>query len=340
MYRHCIHCSADVGTNQVLEWFPVGRTLAFDPARGRLWAVCGRCARWNLAPIEERWEAIEEAEKLYFDARVHAHSGNIGKARLADGTGLVRIGAAPRVEAAGARYARTLVRRRRAYLVATGLFWGGHLVHGPVGVGMFSVALLYTLATVRNLGPVLQRLPPGLAPEGRGPAIRKSEVGTMRLVPDGDGLAVRVAATKTAPPLVLRDDLALGVLARGMVLVNHKGAGHDDVRIATGLIDARGSAAEYLRTLCSEEGTLLREPDYGWRRELAWLWSTPEVDPAGHLSSDEGLALEIALHEERERRALEGELKLLESAWREAEELASIADRLAGQLAGIVHRAT
>jgi hypothetical protein len=38
------------------------------------------------------------------------------------------------------------------------------------------------------------------------------------------------------------------------------------------------------------------------------------------------LALEMAAHEESERRALEGELHLLEAAWREAEEIAGIAD--------------
>ncbi len=40
------------------------------------------------------------------------------------------------------------------------------------------------------------------------------------------------------------------------------------------------------------------------------------------------LALEMALHEEDERRALEGELWRLEKAWREAEEIAGIADDL------------
>jgi hypothetical protein len=40
------------------------------------------------------------------------------------------------------------------------------------------------------------------------------------------------------------------------------------------------------------------------------------------------LALEMALHEEQERRALEGELAMLEEAWQQAEEIASIADNL------------
>jgi hypothetical protein len=40
------------------------------------------------------------------------------------------------------------------------------------------------------------------------------------------------------------------------------------------------------------------------------------------------VALEMALHEEQERRAMDGELAELEAMWREAEEIAAIADAL------------
>jgi hypothetical protein len=40
------------------------------------------------------------------------------------------------------------------------------------------------------------------------------------------------------------------------------------------------------------------------------------------------LAVEMLLHEELERHALAGELKLLRARWREAEEIASIADSI------------
>jgi Flp pilus assembly protein TadD len=40
------------------------------------------------------------------------------------------------------------------------------------------------------------------------------------------------------------------------------------------------------------------------------------------------LALEMALHEEAERRAIQGELAVLEAAWQEAEVIAKIADKL------------
>jgi hypothetical protein len=46
------------------------------------------------------------------------------------------------------------------------------------------------------------------------------------------------------------------------------------------------------------------------------------------LNPIDALALEMALHEESERDALEGELTALETAWREAEEIAAIADSL------------
>jgi hypothetical protein len=61
VYTTCIFCHGALGANEAIEHFPVGRRLAFDGEKGRLWVVCRRCERWNLTPIEERWEAIEAA---------------------------------------------------------------------------------------------------------------------------------------------------------------------------------------------------------------------------------------------------------------------------------------
>ena len=49
---------------------------------------------------------------------------------------------------------------------------------------------------------------------------------------------------------------------------------------------------------------------------------------ADSLTDVERLALEMAVHEESERRVLEGELAHLAEAWQGAEEIAAIADRL------------
>ena len=47
-----------------------------------------------------------------------------------------------------------------------------------------------------------------------------------------------------------------------------------------------------------------------------------------YVSLEKRLALEIVLNEDVERRAMEGELSLLEIAWRDAERIAGIADSL------------
>jgi hypothetical protein len=92
MYATCLFCHRPLGRNEALEHFPVGRRLAYDAERGRLWIVCRHCARWNLSPLEARWEAIEEAERLYRGTRLRAATDQVGLARVADGTELVRIG--------------------------------------------------------------------------------------------------------------------------------------------------------------------------------------------------------------------------------------------------------
>src|SRR5918997_842011 len=89
MYSTCLFCHADLGSNEVVEAFPVGRRLAFDQARGRLWVVCPKCGRWNLTPIEERWEAIEECERLFAGTRLRASTDQVGLARLREGLELV-----------------------------------------------------------------------------------------------------------------------------------------------------------------------------------------------------------------------------------------------------------
>jgi hypothetical protein len=104
MYSTCLFCSSALGQNEAVEAFPVGRRLAFDPARGRLWVVCPRCSQWNLSPLEERWEAIEECERLFRATRLRSSTENVGLGRVADGLDLVRIGTPLRPEFAAWRY--------------------------------------------------------------------------------------------------------------------------------------------------------------------------------------------------------------------------------------------
>jgi hypothetical protein len=115
MYSTCLFCHSALGANESLERFPVGRRLAFDSTKGRLWAVCLQCRRWNLTPVEERWEAIEDCERLYRGTTVRVSTEQIGLARLRDGLELIRVGRPIYPEFAAWRYgSRFLDRRRRA----------------------------------------------------------------------------------------------------------------------------------------------------------------------------------------------------------------------------------
>src|SRR4051812_25810928 len=111
MYSTCLHCHQSLGKNEAIEHLPIGRRLAFDSAKGRLWVVCSHCARWNLTPIEERWEAVEESEREFRRQRLRAQTDNVGLAKLAEGTELIRIGQPLRPEFAAWRYGGVFRRR-------------------------------------------------------------------------------------------------------------------------------------------------------------------------------------------------------------------------------------
>ncbi len=113
MFSTCLFCHSRLGKNEVVEHFPVGSRLAFDSARGRLWAVCPGCRRWNLSPLDDRWEAIEECERLFRSTRARVSTENIGLAPLASGVDLIRIGQPLRPEFAAWRYGSQLKWRRR-----------------------------------------------------------------------------------------------------------------------------------------------------------------------------------------------------------------------------------
>ncbi len=44
-----------------------------------------RCLRWNLSPLEERWEAIEQCERLFGDTQLRALIAGGAAASLALG---------------------------------------------------------------------------------------------------------------------------------------------------------------------------------------------------------------------------------------------------------------
>ena len=113
MFKTCMFCNRPLGTNEVIEHSPVGRRLAFDAERGRLWMVCRKCERWNLSPLEERWEAVEMCERLFRDTKLRVSTENVGLAKHPEGLELVRIGQPMRPEFAAWRYGDQFGRRRK-----------------------------------------------------------------------------------------------------------------------------------------------------------------------------------------------------------------------------------
>jgi hypothetical protein len=321
VYSTCLYCHATLGTNVVIESFLVGRRLAFDAARGRLWVVCRRCERWNLSPIEERWEAIDECERRFRDTRLRASTDNIGLARLPEGLELVRIGAALRPEFAAWRYGDQFGRRRRKHLLYTGAtaaVIGGIVIAGPVTgvIAGGSWGLINLVNTVHNLVEERRIRVKLRVPSVEHPLLmRKRQLQQTSLQPGGaDGWTLRLSyvtgARRGAKKRRSFADIEItgrdALQAAGQILpqLNAKGARKTEVATAVRLIEDVGDPLELF-------------PDSARRHSLLHT-----------LPTELRLALEMASHEEAERRAMEGELALLDAAWRTAEEIAAIADSL------------
>ena len=326
MYATCIHCRHHLGANDRIEHFPTGRKLAFDPAKGRLWVVCPSCGQWNLTPFEERWEALEECEKLFRATPRRASTSEIGIAIIPGALDLVRVGRPQRPEFAAWRYGERLLRRRRTVRWATGTagaIGAAGLVGAAVATGPMVLASL-------ALAPLVAAYAAALRGFGSSAALKMN----LRPVLQTAGIELTQMEAMYAGTQL---DLARAANAEGWRL---------RAELPGRVIDIEGSPA--FRIL----GTILpRISVYGATRaevESAVTMLDGAIDPAKHVAatvdricrsgyamSELGaipmslrLSLEMASQEESERRALEGELAELEATWRRAEEIAAIADDL------------
>ena len=341
MYSTCIFCQARLGANQSIESFPVGRRLAFDAARGRLWVVCRRCERWNLTPLEERWEAVEECEKRYRDSRQRVATDNVGLARVDDGMELVRIGSPLRPELAAWRYGDQFGRRRRRTIIQTGaaaIAGATLLASGPlVGMATGTVFLMGNLAL--NAWAVALARKNSLTlphPEGGRVHLSANQLAEVRLIAAAEqsgGWALDVPyvgrsqeddpwyrkvqfTNMTTDHVRLTGASAEFAAAKLLARINSGGARAQRVQDATRLLDESGDPARFFAHAASRT----RE----WGRVQMW----GDTGSLRFLPHPVRLALEMAAHEDTERLAMEGELAELEAAWRDAEEVAAIADSM------------
>ena len=320
MYRTCIFCRKPLGSNEVVETFPVGRRLAFDAARGRLWVVCRKCERWNLTPLEERWEAVEDCERIFRDTHLRVSTDNIGLARHPEGLTLVRIGEPLRPEFAAWRYGDQFGRRRRRMTLSTAAWLGaaGATAAGGLTVGLglgISVLIMLLFGT-----PWQQRRKVVEIPRDgrRAIVVRNVDAGAtcLRLSEDGMNLRLQVSHWRNIrrrERIWLEGEEARRVAGTILPAVNKAGGKKRVIMNAVDPIETAGGPERLVTDVASANDfkTVDGPPGY--------LWKMPEPTR---------LALEMSLHEEQERRALEGELWLLERAWRDAEEIAAISDDL------------
>lgn len=125
----------------------------------------------------------------------------------------------------------------------------------------------------------------------------------------------------------LHGQQALSVASRLLARINQAGAKNAMVQRAVERLEHETSPGALFAAVATQPQ---QEPS-SWIRYSSGVGAGTKYDPPGTLRSlafADRLALEMATHEERERQALEGELSALEAAWREAEEIASIADSL------------
>lgn len=322
MYTRCLVCATPFEPNQELEHAPHGRRLAFDPARGRLWVVCRTCRRWSLLPIEERWEALEELEKLTRDkGTLLSQTDNIALLRHGP-MDIVRVGRAERTEEAWWRYGKELASRRQKWnkLGLAGTVAAGAVVAGGWAAGGISIFGAWLVMghgsdTLRDgarwlrFGSSAWRGDRACDSCGyRFKALAYRDRASLGLFPTEESGQVELVSRCPRcghyrdAGLHLTGDEADRTLRR--ILAYHHFAGASEKRVfkASRLIQEAGSPQDLTRIVVRSGKRL------------------------GDLQRTGGIALEIAANEATEQRLLESELAELEAHWRREEELASIID--------------
>ena len=342
MYSTCLYCNRPLGDNEAIEEFPVGRRLAYDPAKGRLWVVCTRCQRWNLSPLETRWEAIEECERRFRETKLRASTDNIGLARLPEGLELVRIGRPQRPEFAAWRYGDQFgTRRKRAMLyTAAGVAAAGAVVVGGTAAGILTGGGWYGLHVAYRHLRERQTIARLRDHDDNPIRIQRKHLLESRLLPStgAGGWALEVAHAPgwrgwndDMDVMRVEGQPATRIAGQLMARVNWSGGRTDEVQSAVRQIEDAGHSEAYLRS-AAREAERLREAGATAlavkRRRRRSRATHTRKGSLQALPKEIRLAVEMATQEQSEREALAGELASLEAAWQAAEEVAAISDDL------------
>ncbi len=323
MYTHCLVCHAPFPKNEELEYFSTSTRVAFDAERGRLWAVCRSCKRWSLAPIEDRWEALEELNKIVRDrAKLLSQTDNVSLLRAGE-LDVIRVGRANLTEEAWWRYGQELTQRAAKHqkLTFLGTAAAGAAIAGgwaTGGVTWLGAWLLWENAPKQVTHAARWLRFGGNAWRGTRQCGRCGQVfrnlafrdRAQLILSPGEAPGDALSVTQRCPTCgdLGEGGLHLGgkegeyVTRRLLAYHHHTGASEKRVRSATRLIEEAGSPEDLTRIVIKEGRRL------------------------GDLQRTGAIALEIAANDSAEQRLLELELAEVEAHWKEEEELASIID--------------
>lgn len=307
MYSTCAFCNAKLGGDGGPSGLGVGRRLAFDEWKGRLWVICGRCARWNLTPFDDRLERIEALARAAAGGRIAASTEQIALIRW-ERYEFVRVGKPPRIELAHWRYGERLAQRARdrarvvvpltlaavSVGIAANVALGGGL--GVVVLNLHNITERIYVRLVGNRRVALAE-PPLCARCGSLMELRAKHVQHARVVPE---TRADLAVLLSCPHCHTEGALVTGataahVLRQGLSYLNATRAGRRHAHEAAHTVDEAGGAHELIRDVSRRELTLRK------------------------LKPGPRLALEMAVDEH-------AEVMDLERQWRDAEEVADIAD--------------
>ncbi len=273
--------------------------------------VCPRCSRWNLTPFDDRLERIDAVARAASQGRIAASTQQVALIRW-ERYDLVRVGKPPRVELATWRYGERLRNRQRERMkvvvpltvAAIGLGIAANVAAGGgFGVVVWNVHRLADRFYVWLVGGRKVQLiePPICAHCGTLMQLRARHVQYARIVPDRHAeMAVLLSCPKCRQEgTQLTGTDAIQVLRQGLTYMNLDKGGRRRAEDAAREVDQAGGADQLVRDIA--------------RREL----------PLRSLRAERGLALEMAVDER-------AEVEELERQWKEAEEIADIADGTLG----------
>jgi hypothetical protein len=227
----------------------------------------------------------------------------------------VRIGRPLRPEFAAWRYGDQFGRRRKRALTYTatglallaGVTFLAPVAIGGTGLGGYYAWQIWEAVRERSMQAKLH------TDDGRVIKLRKPDLKEVRLRPSDDGHGFRLSVLKGRKQEWFEGDQAERFASQIIPKVNEAGGKKQAVQAAVREIEHHGHPDRFLADLVTGDRFQSKKGVPGYINKM------PEPTK---------LALEMALHEEAERRALEGELSRLEQAWEEAEEIAAIADGL------------